>query len=346
MSDRATPYFQSAFVFLLAAIECVFGRHALDRGDALGRVQDDRKGCLESSSHTGRSGTQVAANHLTALQSHLCTYLIELTVLGSVFLKRSPLPDLASVAAERGLETYNGVEKRYAVRERTVDLTQLIVKWALWVGSVAATAGVKVRMEAWHLPLDEDVAYSVDRDGEGSFVSMTKEYLFVFQKRNTIILRDSLSKDPPPKQPRNSLLVPGFDASRNIQEVNEDAISVDLMRYLMDLRSAFEGDEKNPDGSVADIRAFMEHHVFCDPNDNQEYTVSVQRKEKILSPYHHLKVHHRDGNWAHKGKLVGTNESGEFGGGGGVEGLHKISGMCIVTSVPVFQTETAAGKCP
>ncbi|KAJ3334478.1 hypothetical protein HDU93_007877 [Gonapodya sp. JEL0774] len=110
---------------------------------------------------------------------------------------------------------------------------------------------------------------------------------------------------------RNSLLVPGFDASKNIEEVNADGILLDLMGYLMDLRNAFEAGEKNPDGSAGDVRAFMSQHGFCDPNGNQESTVSVQRKENILSPYRHFRVHRRDGYWAYKGKFVGTNESGE-----------------------------------
>ncbi|KAJ3337537.1 hypothetical protein HDU93_000874 [Gonapodya sp. JEL0774] len=145
MSDRATPYFQSAFVFLLAAIDVLLGVMLLT-------VEMLWAGFKTTGKAAWKVGaTLVGAERkwppseatLTALQSHLSTYLIDLTVLGSVFLKRSPLPDLVSVAAERGLEAYNGVEKRYGVRERTVDLTQVIVRWALWVGSVAATAGVK-----------------------------------------------------------------------------------------------------------------------------------------------------------------------------------------------------------
>ncbi|KAJ3334846.1 BTB/POZ domain-containing protein kctd14 [Gonapodya sp. JEL0774] len=145
MSDRATPYFQSAFVFLLAAVDVFLCCMLLT-------VEMLWAGFKTTGKAAWKVGaTLVAAERkwppteatLTALQSHLSTYLIDLTVLGSVFPKRSPLPDLISVAAERGFDAYNGVEKRYAVRERTVDLTQMILRWALWLGSVAATAGVK-----------------------------------------------------------------------------------------------------------------------------------------------------------------------------------------------------------
>ncbi|KXS12708.1 hypothetical protein M427DRAFT_157107 [Gonapodya prolifera JEL478] len=151
---RVAPYIEAMLAFAFAAFDVVLGLCLLtvEMGWATAKLSGTTAWKVYDVVKRGERRWPPSDATLNSLGAHISQYLIDLTVLISVWAKRSPAPELVTAGAERVLDAWGAMEGRYGIQRRTVDVTQMLVKWGVWLASVVATASVKAALAYQRAP--------------------------------------------------------------------------------------------------------------------------------------------------------------------------------------------------